>query len=30
MYQQDLLGNSIPNVENWLITVFTTLLASKK
>jgi len=30
MYQQDLLGNSIPNVEGWLINVFTTLMASKK
>ena len=30
MYQQDLLGNSIPNVENWLIQVFTTLMSSKK
>jgi DNA polymerase-1 len=30
MYTQDLLGNSIPNVEGWLINVFTTLLASKK
>ena len=30
MYQQDLLGNAIPNVENWLIQVFTTLMASKK
>jgi DNA polymerase-1 len=30
MYQQDLLGNTIPNVENWLVNVFTHLLASKK
>jgi 5'-3' exonuclease len=30
MYQQDLLGNSIPNVENWLVQVFTHLLSSKK
>jgi 5'-3' exonuclease len=30
MYQNDLLGNAIPNVENWLINVFTNLLASKK
>jgi hypothetical protein len=30
MYTQDLLGNAIPNVENWLINVFTNLLASKK
>jgi len=30
MYQQDLLGNSIPNVEGWLINVFTHLLSSKK
>jgi len=30
MYTQDLLGNSIPNVDNWLINVFTNLLASKK
>ena len=30
MYNEDLLGNSIPNVENWLINVFTHLLASKK
>ena len=30
MYQHDLLGNAIPNVENWLINVFTHLMASKK
>jgi DNA polymerase-1 len=30
MYQQDLLGNAIPNVEAWLINVFTHLMASKK
>ena len=30
MYQQDLLGNSIPNVENWLVNVFTHLMVSKK
>jgi DNA polymerase-1 len=30
MYQQDLLGNSIPNVENWLVNVFTHLIVSKK
>lgn len=30
MYQSDLLGNSIPNVENWLVQVFTHLMASKK
>jgi hypothetical protein len=30
MYQQDLLGNAIPNVEGWLINVFTHLMASKK
>ena len=30
MYQQDLLGNSIPNVEGWMINVFTHLLSSKK
>jgi hypothetical protein len=30
MYNMDILGNSIPNVENWLIQVFTTLMASKK
>jgi len=30
MYNEDLLGNAIPNVESWLINVFTHLLASKK
>lgn len=30
MYQQDLLGGSIPNVESWLINVFTHLMATKK
>ena len=30
MYQSDLLGNSIPNVDNWLVTVFTQLMNSKK
>jgi 5'-3' exonuclease len=30
MYHHDLLENSIPNVENWLVSIFTTLLASKK
>lgn len=30
MYQSDLLGNSIPNVENWLVNVFTHLITSKK
>jgi len=30
MYQQDMIGNSIPNVEGWLVQVFTTLMASKK
>lgn len=30
MYQQDLLGNSIPNVEYWLANTFTSLLVSKK
>jgi DNA polymerase-1 len=30
MYNMDFLGNSIPNVESWLINVFTHLLSSKK
>lgn len=30
LYNSDLLGNSIPNVESWLINVFTHLLSSKK
>ena len=30
MYQQDLLGNSIPNIEHWLITVFTHLMGFNK
>jgi DNA polymerase-1 len=30
MYNTDILGNSIPNVESWLINVFTTLMVSKK
>jgi DNA polymerase-1 len=30
MYTADLLGNSIPNVESWLINVFTHLMVSKK
>ena len=30
MYQEDTLGNAIPNVENWLISIFTYLCTSKK
>jgi DNA polymerase-1 len=30
MYSEDNLGNSIPNVENWLISIFTYLCTSKK
>lgn len=30
MYEQDLLGRSIPNVEGWLINTFTHLMATKK
>ena len=30
MYYEDNLGNSIPNVENWLVSIFTYLCTSKK
>jgi DNA polymerase-1 len=30
MYKEDLLENAIPNIENWLVQVFTTLMVSKK
>jgi len=30
MYNEDILGNSIPNVEAWLINVFTHLMSFKK
>jgi hypothetical protein len=30
MYQQDLLGNAIPNIENWLVQVFTHLMGFNK